>query len=89
MMYPYLELSDGTQVVHSQIIEEDGEKKVFVNFERAVDGGFDDARCELPSYRWMANRGYSKEELAHFQKFLKNNAHLIYRFAAEGGLKFA
>lgn len=50
MMYPYMTLEDGTEVVHSQIISRDGTDTVLVHFERPNDNGFDSARCELPSY---------------------------------------
>ncbi len=40
MMYPYMILADETEIVHSQIIEKDGMKKVIVNFERPTEGGF-------------------------------------------------
>ena len=50
MMYPYMTFADGTEVVHSQLIHEDGIDKVLVHFERPTDTGFDSARCELPSY---------------------------------------
>ena len=53
MMYPYMILSDETEIVHSHLIEENGEKKVIVHFERPTEEGFDVARCELPSYRWL------------------------------------
>ena len=41
MMYPYMTLSDETEIVHSQFIEDKGIKKVIVNFERPTDNGFD------------------------------------------------
>ena len=34
MMYPYMTLADETEIVHSQIIEENGKKKVIVHFIR-------------------------------------------------------
>ena len=40
MMYPYMILADETEIVHSQIIEKDGMKKVIVNFERPTENGF-------------------------------------------------
>ena len=43
---------DETEIVHSQIIEKDGKRKVIVNFERPIENGFDSARCELPDYKW-------------------------------------
>lgn len=90
MMYPYITFDDGTQVVHSQLIGSEDEQKVLVHFERPTDDGFDSVRCELPSYEWTSWEGeFSPEEKAFFESFLRNNAHLIYRYAAEGGLKVA
>ena len=89
MMYPYMTLSDETEIVHSQLIEDKGIKKVIVNFERPTDNGFDSARCELPEYKWIENEGYSDEEIAFFEKLLHSNAHLLYKYAANGGIKIA
>ena len=50
MMYEYMELPDQTLITHSQLIEKDGQETVQVHFERPKEGGFDVARCELPSY---------------------------------------
>ena len=48
-----LTLSDETEIVHSQIIEEDGIQKIEVHFERPTENGFDSARCILPEYKWI------------------------------------
>ena len=82
-------LSDETEIVHSQIIEEDGQKKVFVHFERPTEDGFDSARCELPEYRWVSREGFSDEEIQMFEKLLESNAHLLYKYAANGGISIA
>ena len=89
MMYPYMTLSDETEIVHSQLIEDKGIKKVIVNFERPTDNGCDSARCELPEYKWREKEGYSDEEIAFFEKLLHSNAHLLYKYAANGGIKIA
>lgn len=89
MMYPYMTLSDETEIVHSQLIEDKGIKKVIVNFERPTDNGFDSARCELPEYKWTEKEGYSDEEIAFFEKLLHSNAHLLYKYSANGGIKIA
>ena len=89
MMYPYMTLSDETEIVHSQLIEDKGIKKVIVNFERPTDNGFDSARCELPEYKWTEKEGSSDEEIAFFEKLLHSNAHLLYKYAANGGIKIA
>lgn len=89
MMYPYLTLSDETEIVHSQIIEEDGIQKVEVHFERPTENGFDVARCILPEYKWIKKEGFSKEEINMFEKLLQSNAHLIYKYAKIGGVRIA
>lgn len=89
MMYPYMTLADETEIVHSQIIEQDGQKKVIVNFERPTENGFDTARCELPDYKWLEQEGYSAEEISMFEELLHNNAHLLYKYAENGGIQIA
>lgn len=69
MMYPYMILADEIEIVHSHIIEENGKKKVIVNFERPTENGFDSARCELPDYNWTEREGYSDEEIVFLKKF--------------------
>ena len=89
MMYPYMTLDDGTEIVHSQLISKDGTDHVIVHFERPTEDGFDDARCELPSYTWTDVHGFSKEELALFDEMVRANAHLFYKYAACGGIESA
>lgn len=89
MMYPYLTLEDETEIVHSQIINDNGIEKVEVHFERPTENGFDSARCVLPDYKWLFNEGYSREEIEFFEELLMNNAHLIYKYAKNGGIKIA
>ena len=89
MMYPYMTLADDTESVHSQIIEKNGKKKVIVNFERPTEDGFDSARCELPEYIWTEKEGYSDAEISFFEELLRNNAHLLYKYAGNGGIQIA
>ena len=89
MMYPYMTLGDGTEIVHSQVIEDNGIKKVIVHFEKPVADGFLDARCELPEYRWTEQKGFTEYDIALFTKLLETNAHLIYRYAESGGVRIA
>ena len=79
MMYAYMTLADDTEIVHSQIIEENGKRKVIVNFERPTEQGFDSARCELPDYKWIQREGYTDDEITFFEQLLHSNAHLIYK----------
>lgn len=90
MIYEYMSFPDETEVVHTQIIEKDGKPTVQVHFERPTEDGFDSARCELPSYKWILREGhYSDDEIKFFTEFLEHNAHLIFKYAANGGLKLA
>lgn len=86
MMYPYMILADETEITHSHLIECGGLQTVEVHFERPTEDGFDSARCVLPTYAWKFNEGFSSEELAFFDEFLRHNAHLLYRYAAQGGI---
>lgn len=90
MMYPYLTLEDGTEVVHSELIEDERGKRVLVHFERPTHNGFDSVRFELPTYDMEVWEGdFSEKEIQSLRSFLEANAHLLYRYAAEGGLKIA
>ena len=90
MMYPYLTLGDGTEVVHSELLDGEQGGRVLVHFERPCENGFDSVRFELPSYDMEVWEGsFTEEELAFLRGFLEANAHLLYRYAAEGGLKIA
>lgn len=88
-MYPYMTLEDGTEIVHSHIIKDNNIDKIEVHFERPTENGFDSARCELPSYNWLIIEGYTQEDIDFFETYLKNNAHLLYKYAAQGGIKIA
>jgi len=82
-------LGDGTEILHSQIIEEDEIEKVEVHFERAFENGFVSARFVLPQYEVIVRDNVSEEELEFFKEFLEHNAHLIYEFAKTGGINIA
>ena len=88
-MYPYLTFADETLVTHSDLQNEDGVDRVVVHFERPREGGFDSARCVLPDYAWSFCDGFSEEEQMFFDEFLTHNAHLLYRYAAAGGIHCA
>ncbi|WP_342590847.1 hypothetical protein [Olsenella profusa] len=90
MTYPYLTMADNVEVVHSELIHDNGVDKVFVHFERPTGDGFDSARCELPLYMWTEWEGhFIAEGHAEFGAFLSDNARLIYRYAPNGGVKVA
>lgn len=78
MLYLYMTLTDETEVVHSQLIEQAGTKKVIVHFERPTENGFDSARCELPAFRWVLKNGYSDTEISAFEELLKSDYQQIW-----------
>jgi len=57
MIYPYMILVDGPEIVDSHIIKENGAQCVEVRFERPTEDGFDIARCSLPTYIWIKQEG--------------------------------
>ena len=86
MMYPYITLADETLITHSHLLGEGENKSVKVHFERPVDFGFDSVTYMLPSYEQIKKVGnYSDEEIARFERLLKSSAHLLFRYAEEGG----
>ncbi len=89
MMYPYITLADETEITHSNLLEQNGVQTVEVHFERPTEHGFDSARCVLPSYQWKFNDGYSNAEILFFEELLRNNAHLLFRYANQGGIHCA
>lgn len=57
MMYPYMTLADGTEIVHSHVILKEGVESVEINFERPA--------------------------------LLQSNAHLLFKYAQNGGIHIA
>lgn len=86
MMYPFLQLDDLTEIVHSEM-KEDGRVKVYI--EKPVDGGFQSASCFLPEYEWKNIDGFSEDEIAKYQEIIESVAHLIIRFSQKGGFENA
>ena len=82
MMYRYLTLADGTEVVHSDMLA-GGRVKVLFERPDAVDG-FHDATCYLPDYTWEDVSGFSPADLERNERLLKSVAHIIMELAQEG-----
>ena len=83
MMYRYLTLNDGTEVVHSDMLP-DGRVKVFFERPDAVDG-FHNAACYLPDYTWEDVSGFSDADMERNERLLKEVAHIIIELSQEGG----
>lgn len=82
MMYPFLKLEDNTEIVHSEILPDD---RVKVYIEKPVEGGFHSAVCYLPKYEWQEILGFSSNDISKYQEIIESTAHLIIRFAKDGG----
>lgn len=87
MMYPFMTLTDNTEIVHSDTLK-NGEVKVYIEKPDEKDC-FHHATCFLPEYRWEDIYGFTDKEINYFQGLLESTAHLIIRFAQEGGLENA
>ena len=87
MMYPFLTLGDGTEIVHSQRMP-DGRVKVYVEKpdEKIC---FRNATCWLPQYLWEDVNGFSSDELDQIESVIRSTAHLILEFADTGGFENA
>lgn len=87
MMYPFMTLDDGTEIVHSEM-REDGRVKVYLEKPDAKDG-FHHATCYLPGYDWEDVFGFTEKEMKRYQEVIESTAHLILEFSQEGGFENA
>ena len=83
MMYPFLTLDDGTEIVHSEM-RSDNTVKVYVEKPDEKDC-FHHAACILPGYTWQDVAGFDSAAIARYEEIIRSTAHLILRFAQEGG----
>lgn len=91
MMYPFCKYPDETEVGFSNIRKkENGEEFMIICFERPTDDGLDTVIFELPSYEIIEKSGhYTDEEIESFRQIVERGAHLFFKYARNGGLKFA
>ena len=91
MTYTLCKYADETEVVFSDIRKKDnGDEYIIVSFERPTEKGFDTVVFELPSYNIINKDGdYSDKEIEEFKEIVERGAHLFFKYAREGGLKFA
>ena len=78
MYWNYIQLPDETQIAYSDM-RKDG--TIGIRVERPVEQGFDQALCTIPSYRWDNVSGFTAEEIASLDKFVRNNAPMIYELS--------
>ena len=84
MMHAFMQLNDGTEIVHSDILyDENGQEYVKVYMEKPIMQGFKSAYCILPQYDWKEIEGFDELELMQLKDIIKSTAHLIIRFARQ------
>ena len=55
-----------------------------------MEYGFDTVAFEIPSYNIVEKEGhFTDEEIQKFRKTVERSAHLFFKYARQGGLKFA
>lgn len=86
-MYPFMTLDDNTEIVHSDMLDDD-RVKVYIEKPDAKDG-FHHAMCYLPAYQWTDVFGFNEDDLRRYQEILESTAHLILEFSKEGGFENA
>lgn len=91
MVYTLCKYSDETEVVFSDIRKkENGEEYIRISFERPTEKGFDTVVFELPSYEIVEKEGnYTDKEIEEFRQIVERGAHIFFKYARNGGLKFA
>lgn len=80
MLRPYVQFPDDTVIAYHDMRED---RTVEIVIERPRDMGFDSARCLMPSYHWYEISGFTEDELAKLESFLRDNAPLIFEFASD------
>ena len=87
MMYPFLTLDDDTEIVHSDLLE-NNEVKIYVEKPDTKDC-FHHMTCYLPSYRLENVSGFSENEVNKYLSVIRSTAHLIIEFSKGGGFENA
>ena len=85
MLFPFLTLPDGTEVVYSDIIKKNGKEHVLVKFERWSDihDDFDSMECLLPNGKMTNIKGFTKNEVIQRQDNILDLQDMIMECARE------
>lgn len=87
MIYPFITLDDGAEIVHSEM-QDDGRVKVYVEKADEKDG-FHHMTCYLPSYEITEMFGFSDNEKERYMDVIRSAANLIIEFSKDGGFENA
>ena len=83
MIYPFMTLEDNTEIVHSEM-KADGSVKVYIERPDTKEC-FYHATCWLPDYRWEDIFGFTKEEMAYYDEFVRSLTDVIMELSQKGG----
>lgn len=89
MRYSFMTLPDETEIVHSEVIMDEGKERVKVCIEQPVTDGFHSATCWLPDYRLEEIQGFSEKEITEYQRLVQKMSHVIIELARDGGFHHA
>ena len=64
-------------------VNKDGFETIIARFERPNKTGFDYSECKLPCVCNMKAFGFSEDEIMEQERYLRNNAPLIWEIARE------
>ena len=87
MMYPFMTLDDGTEIVHSEYLD-NGEVKVYAETPDE-EKGFLHMTVFLPSYRIEEIYGYDEGMKEKIMDVISSTSHLIIEFSRNGGFEHA
>lgn len=82
-MKNYYSTVDNIVLTFSDIEERNGFDEITVYFERPNDNGFDFAEGKLPENQFYKSFGFSEDELIKLNKYIRNNASLIWKIAQD------
>lgn len=86
-MKNYYSTVDNIVMTFSDIEEKNGFDEITVYFERPNDNGFDFAEGKLPNTLIYKSYGFSQDELMQLEKYMRNNAPLVWEIATENNIK--
>lgn len=82
-MKNYYSTVDNIVLTFSDIEEKNGFDEITIYFERPNENGFDFAEGRLPENQFYKCFGFSEEELIKLNKYIRNNASLIWKIAQD------
>ncbi len=72
-------------LTHSDILFENGSRKVLIRYERPTEKGFDFAEGVLPECVFFKTSGFDEDEIFDLIDYVKSNSLLIWEYAQKGG----